>query len=316
MSRIYEALQKAESDRKLERREPEPRTPEASVKSAIYATAVATAEEEQASAPAEARPYGEPYVTPADPNALDLSTIPVRPWSLCLERLPSLLERGPAVEQFRSLRSRIFELRDISPLKTIMITSGLPQEGKSFISTNLAMSLARHKNSKVLLIDGDMRRYTLHQLLGCESHPGLADYLGGKAGVVEVMQRPESFEGMTFGTAAIAQNLTFIAGGNGGDKAADLSGSPRFGELIRLAAPHFDWIVVDSSPVLPVSDAVNLARSCDGVLLVARSGETKFPIAQRAQSELKASNILGFVLNAVEEQPQVGSYYGYDAAKP
>jgi protein-tyrosine kinase len=316
MSRIYEALQKAESDRRLDRREPEPRTPEAPVKSTIYATAVATAEEEQTSAPAEARPYGEPYIAPVDPNALDLSTIPLRSWALSLEQLPSLLERGPAVEQFRSLRSRIFELRDISPLKTIMITSGLPQEGKSFISTNLAMSLARHKNSKVLLIDGDMRRYTLHQLLGCESHPGLADYLGGKASVIEVMQRPESFEGMTPGAAAIAQNLTFIAGGNGGDKAADLSGSPRFGELIRLAAPHFDWIIVDSSPVLPVSDAVNLARFCDGVLLVARSGQTKFPIAQRAQSELKASNILGFVLNAVEEQPQVGSYYGYDAAKP
>ena len=107
-----------------------------------------------------------------------------------------------------------------------------------------------------------------------------------------------------------------LAGGNGGDKAADLSGSPRFEELIRLATPHFDWIIVDSSPVLPVSDAVNLARACDGVLLVARSGETKFHVAQRAQSELKASNILGFVLNAVQEAPQVGSYYGYDAAKP
>ncbi len=100
------------------------------------------------------------------------------------------------------------------------------------------------------------------------------------------------------------------------DKAADLSGSPRFGELIRQAAPHFDWIIVDSSPVLPVSDAVNLARFCDGVLLVARGGVTKFPIAQRAQSELKASNILGFVLNAVEDSPQVGNYYGYDGPGP
>jgi len=85
-------------------------------------------------------------------------------------------------------------------------------------------------------------------------------------------------------------------------------------ELIKLAEPHYDWIIVDSSPVLPVSDAVNLARSCDGVLLVARGGVTKFPVAQRAASELKASNILGFVLNAVQDQPQVGSYYGYDAA--
>jgi Mrp family chromosome partitioning ATPase len=85
--------------------------------------------------------------------------------------------------------------------------------------------------------------------------------------------------------------------------------------LIRQAAPHFDWIIVDSSPVLPVSDAVNLARSCDGVLLIARGGVTKFPVAQRAQSELKASNILGFVLNAVQETPEVGNYYGYESIK-
>jgi protein-tyrosine kinase len=190
----------------------------------------------------------------------------------------------------------------------------MPQEGKSFISTNLALSLARHKNSKVLLIDGDMRRYTLHQLLGCESHPGLADYLAGKASIVEVMQRAEQSVEADGTGKPLLPNLTFIAGGNGGDKAADLSGSPRFGELIKLASPHFDWIIVDSSPVLPVSDAVNLSRSCDGVLLVARGGVTKFPIAQRAQSELKASNILGFVLNAVLDTPQVGSYYGYDAS--
>src|ERR1700677_2008639 len=315
MSRIYEALQKAESERKPERREDESRVPERS-SSAEMRSQAAVAEAEYVPMPAPATVYTKPTLSEQDGDALDMDGIVRRPWAPSLAQLPALLERGPAVEQFRSLRSRIYELRDISPLKSILVSSGMPQEGKSFISTNLALSLARHKNSKVLLIDGDMRRYTLHQLLGCESHPGLADYLGGKASVIEVMQRSESFEGMNAGTAAIAQNLTFIAGGNGGDKAADLSGSPRFGELIRLAAPHFDWIIVDSSPVLPVSDAVNLARSCDGGLLVARSGETKFPIAQRAQSELKASNILGFVLNAVEEQPQVGSYYGYEAAKP
>jgi Mrp family chromosome partitioning ATPase len=143
----------------------------------------------------------------------------------------------------------------------------------------------------------------------------LADYLSGKASAVQVMQRPEPSEEDSAVAKHTLPNLTFIAGGNGGDKAADLSGSPKFGELIRQAAPSFDWIIVDSSPVLPVSDAVNLARSCDGVLLVARGGVTKFPIAQRAQSELKAANILGFVLNAVEEAPQVGGYYGYDSNK-
>jgi capsular exopolysaccharide synthesis family protein len=319
MSRIYEALQKAESERKLDRREPELEIPDPPV-SGTMTTALAEPEDPVfamprfAEAPIVTEPYAEPSPRRAGGESLDLSRIQARPWALSLQQLPALLERGPAVEQFRSLRSRIFELRDISPLKTILVSSGLPQEGKSFISTNLALSLARHKNSKVLLIDGDMRRYTLHQILGCESNPGLADYLAGKASVMDVLQRPESLQGATAAVMPILPNLTFIAGGNGGDKAADLSGSPRFGELIRMVAPHFDWIIVDSSPVLPVSDAVNLARWCDGVLLVARGGVTKFPVAQRAQSELKASKVLGFVLNAVQETPQVGGYYSYDAA--
>lgn len=340
MSRIYEALQKAESERISD---PEPRTPDQQDDDMLAHTAVAEAEPspltETPSEPA-ATPAGRhiPIYSPPPPSGsgsvsgiwssapdlrgvrdgLDLSKVARLPWSPSWTQLPALLQRGPAVEQFRSLRSRIFELRDVSPLKSILVSSGLPQEGKSYISVNLAFSLARHKNSKVLLIDGDMRRYTMHQILGCESQPGLADYLGGKATIQEIMQRPEQPPQSSDPELAKQQppplpNLTFIAGGNGGDKAADLSGSPRFGELIQAVSPHFDWIIVDSSPVLPVSDAVNLARSCDGVLLVARGGVTKFPVAQRAQSELKASKILGFVLNAVHETPQVDSYYGYDA---
>jgi protein-tyrosine kinase len=323
MSRIYEALQKAESERKLDPRGSRATEQQPAETEPLAQTAVAEAEYESPAAASPATEFSSRYVAPITPRptnpvsvsteGLDLSKIVRRPWSPSFAQLPALLQRGPAVEQFRSLRSRIFELRDVSPLKSILISSGLPQEGKSFVSVNLALSLARHKNSKVLLIDGDMRRYTTHQLLGCESQPGLADYLAGKAGIVEIMQRAEEPSSADVNKQPILPSLTFIAGGNGGDKAADLSGSPRFGELIRQAAPHFDWIIIDSSPVLPVSDAVNLARSCDGVLLVARGGVTKFPVAQRAQSELKASKILGFVLNAVHEAPQVGSYYGYDA---
>jgi protein-tyrosine kinase len=313
MSRIYEALQKAESDRQQERQERGPEPLEQPIAAPQLRVAAALAEYEAAAATPTVSTIDAP---PAVPNrgGIDLNTIVKRPWNLSLEHLPALQERGPSVEQFRSLRSRIFELRDIKPLKSILVSSGLPQEGKSFVSMNLAISLARHKNSKVLLIDGDMRRYSLHELLGCESTPGLADYLAGKASIDEILQQQAAPTDESGPGAAFLQNLTFIAGGNGGDKAADLSGNPRFGELIKLAAPHFEWIIVDSSPVLPVSDAVNLARSCDGVLLVARGGVTKYPVAQRATAELRSANLLGFVLNAVLDQPQVGSYYGYDAA--
>jgi protein-tyrosine kinase len=321
MSRIYEALQKAESERALDKREREPRTPEQIAAPTPPSDFEPPAQTAVAEAEYEAPPAVEPrpsYVAPASTTVivkepLDLGRIERRPWAPAFAQLPALLHRGPAVEQFRSLRSRLFELRDVNPLKSILISSGMPQEGKSFVSVNLALSLARHKNSKVLLIDGDMRRYTLHQMLGCESQPGLADYLAGKAGIVEIMQRAEEVSPIDSGDQPAMPGLTFIAGGNGGDKAADLSGSPRFGDLIRQASPYFDWIIIDSSPVLPVSDAVNLARSCDGVLLVARGGVTKFPVTQRAQSELKAAKVLGFVINAVHEAPQVGSYYGYDS---
>lgn len=315
MSRIYEALQKAESERSTERapeRGPEAVAPPVPLNGAGHA---GTGGGLDYSLPPLAT-HAAPEIlsatqTAAPEGAGSLDDVARRPWSPSLVQLPALLQRGPAVEQFRSLRSRIYELRDIKPLKSILISSGLSAEGKSFISVNLAMSLARHKNSRVLLIDGDMRRFTLHQVLGCESQPGLAEYLAGKASMMEVMQRAEP----NASGKQVLPNLTFIPGGNGGDRAADLSGSPRFGELLRAAAPYFDWIVIDSSPVLPVSDAVNLARHCDGVLLVAREGVTKYPVAQRAQSELKAANILGFVLNAVHEAPQVGDYYGYDASQ-
>jgi protein-tyrosine kinase len=315
MSRIYEALQKAESERQQERQERGPEPLEQPIAAPPLRVAAALAEYDAAVAAAPiASAVDAPPPAVTNGVGINLSTIVKRPWTLSLAHLPALQERGPSVEQFRSLRSRIFELRDIKPLKSILVSSGLPQEGKSFVSMNLAISLARHKNSKVLLIDGDMRRYSLHELLGCESNPGLADYLAGKASIDEILQQQAAPTNESGPSAAFLQNLTFIAGGNGGDKAADLSGNPRFGELIKLAEPHFDWIIVDSSPVLPVSDAVNLARSCDGVLLVARGGVTKYPVAQRATAELRSANLLGFVLNAVLDQPQVGSYYGYDAA--
>lgn len=311
MSRIYEALQKAESERSAERAPEQGPGPLAQPAPLNGAGHGAVTDGLDYSLPPLASPAASPSAQAVSADADGLSEVARHPWSPSLVQLPALLQRGPAVEQFRSLRSRIYELRDIKPLKSILVSSGLPQEGKSFISINLAMSLARHKNSRVLLIDGDMRRFTLHQVLGCESQPGLAEYLAGKASIVEVMQRAEP----NASGKVVLPNLTFIPGGNGGDRAADLSGSPRFGELLRAVAPYFDWVVIDSSPVLPVSDAVNLARHCDGVLLVAREGMTKYPVAQRAQSELKAANILGFVLNAVHEAPQVGDYYGYDASQ-
>jgi len=242
---------------------------------------------------------------------LDLSLISRVPWLPSLDRLPALLERGKALEQFRSLRSHLREFRDLGELKTVLVTSGLPQEGKSFVSANLAISLARHKASKVLLIDGDMRRSSLPKLLGCQAAPGLTDYLSGNSNLTDIMQRGKAADGEELPGGL--NSLFFIPAGSDADNAADLSGSPRFARLLAACAPSFDWIIVDSSPVNLVSDGVNLGRQCDGTLIVARGGVTEFSTAQRAISELRAVKTLGFVLNAAADSHDTGSYYGYDA---
>ncbi len=330
MSKIYEALRQAEADRaKGNTNQPQ----DSKSSTSTTGQALLDAAESRPVFSSEARaltPLASsipevgkvPVVTVPDESAaaaqildgtsmVDLASIAQKVWHPSLEQLPALEERGNAVEQFRSLRSRMQEFRDLNKLKSILVSSGLPQEGKSFVAVNLAISFARHKAGRVLLIDGDMRRATLHKLLGCSQGPGLTEFLAGDASILDIMQRPAPSQPGSPLPNGLA-SLTFIPAGTEHDKAADLSGNHRFDQLIAAATPYFDWIVVDSSPVNLVSDGVNLARACDAVLLVARGGVTKFEVAQRAITELKASKILGVVLNAVKNPTVAGGYYGYD----
>jgi protein-tyrosine kinase len=331
MSKIYEALRQAELDRAKSG------TPQSDTGSSLSSTAQALLEDEHepgysspirstVTTPSAAKSVREIFVpeVPAsktvvmeklpakiNPSVPDLAQLKTVIWSPSLSQLPALEERGSAVEQFRSLRSRMQEFRDLNTLKKILVSSGLPQEGKSFVTANLAISFARHKGGRVLLIDGDMRRATLHKMLGAQQGPGLTEYLSGDASIEDILQRPTTDDPKHPIPAGLA-SLSFIPGGNEHDKAADLSGNHRFNDLLEALAPQFDWIVVDSSPVNLVSDGVNLARSCDAVLLVARGGVTKYQVTQRAIAELKASKVLGIVLNAVKNPPAAGGYYGYD----
>jgi protein-tyrosine kinase len=325
MSKIYEALRQAELDRaKTGSAQSEPNSPATS--QAVLdkehdapflhpsRSTVSIASAGRNSSPVLAGPrsaLGEGLHEKPELAPLDITQVESIQWSPSLAQLPSLEERGSAVEQFRSLRSRMQEFRDLNTLKTLMVSSGLPQEGKSFVAANLAISFARHKGGRVLLIDGDMRRATAHKLLGAPQGPGLTEYLSGSASILDVMQRANN-DDPTHPIPAGLTSLFFIPAGMQHDKAADLSGNRRFDRLIQEVSPHFDWIVVDSSPVNLVSDGVNLARACDAVLLVARGGVTKYEVAQRAIAELKASKVLGLVLNAVKNPPVSGGYYGYD----
>jgi capsular exopolysaccharide synthesis family protein len=223
--------------------------------------------------------------------------------------LPTLADRGESIEQFRGLRSQIYQFLDQDPLKTILVSSGMPAEGKSFVVTNLAMSLARNKNHNVLLIDADLRKPSLHTILGAPNVPGLAEYLAGAAEVNDILQRNQNPSIVEVGGLRNIPNITFISGGVGGDNASELVANHRIEELIATLSPHFDWILVDSPPVLAFADAIDLARAADAVLLVARGATTPYDVAQRTQAAFSNSRILGFVLNAVKDAPHNSSYY-------
>jgi len=240
-----------------------------------------------------------------------LEMITLHPWKPALDSLPTLGERGEGIEQFRSLRTQIYQFRDQAPLKSILVCSGLPAEGKTFVAANLAISLARNRNHTVLLIDADMRKSSLHKLIGAHSTPGLAEYLGGTAQVSEIMQRNQHSRIHIQDRPWQFPELTFIPAGEGGDHSSELVANHRFEELLSTLSPYFDWIIIDSPPILPVADSIDLARVADSVLLVARAARTPYNVVQRAQAAFSKFRILGFVLNASKKAPHSGAYYYY-----
>jgi protein-tyrosine kinase len=205
------------------------------------------------------------------------------------------------IEQFRTLRSRLYRIREVQPVRTLLVTSTLPGEGKTFVALNLAQAIARLHERRVLLIDSDLRASALHVAMGAPSCPGLADCLQGEADEFSIIQ------------ANPRGNLFFIPAGRSVSNPAELLSNSRLQELLDRIAPVFDWIIVDSPPVLPVSDAYVLARLCDGVLFVVRAGSTAYDQVQTASREFRGKKLLGFVLNRVEKQATYGgySYYGY-----
>jgi protein-tyrosine kinase len=202
-----------------------------------------------------------------------------------------------AAEQFRTLRTRLYQVRGSQSLRTILVTSALPSEGKTFVTNNLAQAIVHQPDCRVLIIDADLRRARLHLPLGAPSGPGLSDYLRGQADELAVIQHGQ--EG----------NLCFIPGGNEVANPSELLSNGRLKKLLDHVTPIFDWVILDSPPCVPIADASILAALCDGVLLVVRSASTPTNIAQKACQELKGRNVVGVVLNFIEESDVNGSHY-------
>ena len=302
MSRIYEALRRADLERKAQLGAEPPPASEEAIHSEFTGHQPALANVQRLT---EAQTLTEA------PALADVMTdeAPSRAWEPVVDAIPCLHERGAVVEQFRGLRSKLTQARQEAAIKSILISSGMPSEGKSFVTMNLAVSLAREGVNRVLLIDGDLRRPTLHTLLGTTNTPGLSEYLAGTAEISAILQQPQSVQRDETEFGHVFENLTFIPSGASSESSSELVANGRMQGLLATLAPHFDWILIDSPPVLAVTDAVDLALNCDGVLLVAREARTPYKVAQRAQAAFKQSRLLGVVLNAAKHIQKNGYYY-------
>ncbi|SPF40162.1 putative Non-specific protein-tyrosine kinase [Candidatus Sulfotelmatobacter kueseliae] len=202
---------------------------------------------------------------------------------------------GLAAEKFRFLGVRLRQLQQNRSLKKVLVTSTIPEEGKSLVSANLAGALTRRKQ-RVLLVEGDMRRPNLAQQFGLGRLAGLSEWLqSGLRTVSNIYHlRGPGFWLMPAGDPPV--------------NPIELMQSGRLSELMAQVTPMFDWIIVDSPPLLPLADATVWARFTEGTLLVAREGKTEKAQLQKGLEVLKKSELLGVVLNGVTN-PNHKNYY-------
>jgi len=211
-------------------------------------------------------------------------------------------ENRIGAEAFRTLRSRLYQIREKLPLKRLMVTSALPKEGKSFVTANLGQVLVRQHGRRALIIDADLRSPGMHRHLGAPQTPGLSEYLLGECDEFSVLQRGSM------------ENLFFLPAGRLHSSPSELLANGRLKLLLQRVEPLFDWIIMDTPPVIPVADSTSLANFCDGVLMVVRSNVTPSDLARRAREEFQDKLLLGVVLNGAPSGKLERSKYYYGEA--
>ena len=282
MSRLFEALQKSEPE----------------VFSFGFAGVV----------PAPAEPVEKveplPKVEVREAGPVDVEQFPSVRISMPQEsRLVALTDKeGLAAEKFRFLAVRLRQMQQSRSLKKLLITSTIPEEGKSMVSANLAITLARKKRQKVLLLDGDLRRPMMARHFGLSHLPGLGEWL---------QSDPVSMRNTYY---LEELGLWFMPAGRPPENPLELMQSGRLADLLQQLTKRFDWIVIDSPPVMPLADTSVWSRFADGVLLVAREGKTEKKQLQRGLEDLDQSKLLGLVLNSCSTSDHSNYYQRYGAS--
>lgn len=212
--------------------------------------------------------------------------------------ITQLNPRSPISEQYRTLRTNLEFSSVDKVLKTMLVTSSSPGEGKSMTTANLAVVYAQ-QGKKVLMIDADLRKPTVHYTFRLDNLRGLSNILVNEARLEE-----------TANSTGI-DNLDVISSGPIPPNPSELLGSKRMKSLIEEASNLYDIVIFDTPPVLAVTDAQILANVVDGSILVIRSGQTEYELAIKAKEALEPAHakLLGTVLNDRDKSSTTNYYY-------
>jgi len=201
-----------------------------------------------------------------------------------------------AAEKFRYVGVSLQHLRRDRPLKKVLITSTIPSEGKTMVAANLACTLARRTQQRTLLLEGDLRRPSLSQMFGLE----------GKSGICEWLQGGRSLTSIYYLEGA---GLWMLPAGTAPKNPLELLQSGKLPALMDQLTAWFDWIIIDSPPVLPLADTSVWMRVADGILLVARQGTTEKRQLQRGLEAIESKKLIGALLNGSKNAAPSDYYY-------
>jgi len=208
---------------------------------------------------------------------------------------------SPATEAFRLLGVRLRDMRRHKALKTILITSTIPQEGKSTVAANLACALAQSSKQKVLLLEGDVRRPAQSKLFGLTQHPGVCEWLQGERSLIKSMYHMK------------VPGIWIMPAGTTTKNSLELLQLGRISALIEQLSGLFDTVLIDSPPVLPLADTSVWMRVADGIILVARQGKTEKRQLQKGIEALPPEKLIGSLLNSSTRSMR--NYYYYSSEK-
>lgn len=260
----------------------------------------------------QGQPGTSPFPQPADllgnsavgPTELDgIRSVKLKVTSS--SRLVALSEpRSLGAEKFRALVTRLENLRRQKEMKSLQVTSSVVNEGKTLVSANVAITFAKHSRAKVLLLEGDLHRPSLAGLLGLNDLGGLSHWWSEEGqDVAQFLYRLNDMP------------LWFLSAGSVHEQPSHILQSTRFAETFNRLTGWFDWIVVDSTPMLPVADANLWSRLVDGTLLVVREGVASVKALQKGLGSLDNLKLIGTVLNEASEYDRTGyagDYYGVE----